>query len=227
MRRGVLATALAAAVALGLVACAPAVPGVPGTPPASVAPETAAHGGPEGVPSVPERARAGAFALGSGAIVIDTWVDFFCPYCRAFEESNGELIRTLVEQGRATLRVHPIAFLDRASMGTRYSTRAANAFACVAEYAPAGAFDYMAYLYANQPPESTPGLDDDALAGAAPGEAVDCIREGWFADWVGEATRGALEAGVRGTPTVLVNGMLYRGRITGGDFRDAVLGSTV
>ena len=35
-----------------------------------------------------------------------------------------------------TLEVHPIAILDRASLGTKYSSRAANAAGCVASYAP-------------------------------------------------------------------------------------------
>jgi len=221
MPRRILLALAGAAVVLGLAACAPATPGLPG----SVPPGEVVVPGPGGAqPDEPSLAVDGAFAIGSGPVVIDAWVDFFCPYCRMFEEGNGELIRALVERDAATLRVHPIAILDRASMGTKYSTRAANAFACVAEYSPSDALDYMEHLYANQPPESTPGLSDDELAAGAPRAAVDCIRGGWFAGWVGDWTQGALDAGVQGTPTVLVNGSLFQGALRGPDFRDFLSG---
>ncbi|HWK19557.1 MAG TPA: thioredoxin domain-containing protein [Microbacteriaceae bacterium] len=222
MRRVLVGLAGAAAL-LGLAACAPATAGVPGSvPPGDVVVQVPV----EAVSGEPSRAVDGAFAIGSGPIVIDAWVDFFCPYCRMFEEGHGEYIRGLVERDAATLRVHPIAILDRASMGTKYSTRAANAFACVAEHAPERALDYMAHLYEIQPAEATPGLTDDQLAMAAPAAAVECIHGGWYAQWVGDWTRGALDAGVQGTPTVLVNGSLYRGRLDGPDFREFVGGAT-
>lgn len=229
-RRLLLALAGAAAV-LGLAACAPASPGIPGSVvPGSVVPGPVAPGEVvvpgEVVPAEPTRAVDGAVAIGSGPIVIDAWVDFFCPYCRMFEEGNGEYLRTLVEQDRATLRVHPIAILDRASMGTEYSTRAANAFVCVAEYAPSETLDFMEALYANQPPESTPGRSDEELAAFAPAAAAECIGDGRFAEWVGDWTAAALDAGVRATPTILVNGTQYRGALDGPAFRDFVSGLT-
>ena len=48
-------------------------------------------------------------------------------------------------------------------MGTQYSTRAANAFACVANYSPDSAFDYSATLFENQPEEATEGLTNKQL----------------------------------------------------------------
>lgn len=221
LRRGLLAV-LGAGLVLGLAACAPASGGVPG----SVAPGKVIVLEPAGpVSGDPSRAVDGAFAIGTGPVVIDAWVDFFCPYCRMFEEGNGEYIRALIDRGTATLRVHPIAILDHASMGTKYSTRAANAFACVAEYAPGRALDYMEHLYKVQPRESTPGLSDEELGAAAPADAVECIHGGWYTGWVGDWTGGALDAGVRGTPTVLVNGALYQGRLEGPDFREFVGGA--
>lgn len=213
---GLAALTVALGATLGLSACAPAVPGVPG----SVAPP-GSPGAPAPVPPASEPASAvqGAIVIGDGETQIDIWVDFFCPFCRMFEEANGDYVERLVGRGEATLRVHPIAILDRASMGTAYSTRAAGAFACVGEYAPEEALGYFQRLYEVQPEEGTPGLTDEELAAAAPGIAADCIRDGWFGDWVGEWTQRSLEAGIRATPTVLVNTEQFPGGYDPADFR--------
>ena len=63
---------------------------------------------------------------------MDTYVDFMCPVCNQFEQAYGEAIQGLVDDGTITLNIHPISILDRASQGTEYSTRAANAMYCVA-----------------------------------------------------------------------------------------------
>lgn len=222
MRRRILTALAGVAVAVGLAACAPAVPGVPGSI-RVVSPIPDPASAPSGEPLL---AIDGAFAIGSGPIVIDAWVDFFCPFCRMFEEANGDFIGALVRDDVATLRVHPIAILDRASMGTKYSTRSANAFACVAEFSPDDALDYMASLYANQPQESTEGLSDDELAVGAPRAAVDCIHDGRFGGWVTDWTQQSLDAGVQGTPTVFVNGSRYTGSLNGPEFRNFVAAVT-
>src|SRR5690606_11469343 len=72
----------------------------------------------------------------SDPLSIVIYVDYMCPYCSQFESVNGSLVEQLVTSGVATLEIHPIAILDNSSQGTKYSTRAANAMACVANYAP-------------------------------------------------------------------------------------------
>jgi len=200
-----LAAIAAALTALALAACAPA--GVfPGS---GSAPDSAAPADP--VPGEPATAVDGAIALGDGATQVDLWVDFFCPYCGMFEAANGDYLQARIEDGAVTVRVHPIAFLDRASMGTRYSTRAANAFLCVADLAPEQTLSFYRALFIAQPAEGTPGLSDDELAAIAPAAADGCIRGLWFDDWVGEWTQRAIDLGVQGTPTVLVDGARFAG----------------
>lgn len=161
----------------------------------------------------------------SDAIAIQIWVDYQCPACAMFEETNNEQITTFIEEGAATLEIHPVAILDRASAGARYSSRSANAAACVANYSPDNFFEFHNLLFANQPTEQTSGLDDEALialaeeAGVADLPSVEeCVTDERFEVWVESARDRAVsdpalldEQGQFGTPTVLVNGERFPG----------------
>jgi len=163
----------------------------------------------------------------SGTVAnIVVYVDYLCPYCGQFERTNSEAMRTMVEEGAATLQIHPIAILTNKSQGTQYSLRAANAAACVAEESPEAFFDFNSLLFENQPEELTEGLTNDQLkelaAEAGATKSVDaCIDDKRFHSWVQEATNRALTEpipnseleSVTGTPTVLVNGKQYVGSL--------------
>jgi len=163
----------------------------------------------------------------SGTVAnIVVYLDYLCPFCGQFETTNSETMRTMVEQGAATLEIHPIAILTNKSAGTQYSLRAANAAACVADESPEAFFDFNSLMFENQPEELTAGLTNDEIkelaaeAGAA--SSVDsCIDDTRFKSWVQDATERALTepipnselASVTGTPTVLVNGKQYVGSL--------------
>ena len=164
----------------------------------------------------------------SGVIDIQMYVDYLCPICGAFEATNGEYISSLLDNGAATVEIHPITILDRLSQGTRYSSRSANAAACVANYSPDQFYDFHNLLFANQPAENTSGLSDDELvefttqAGVERAGAIeDCIKNQEFKAWVSNATTRALNGpipnsnvdSVQGTPTVIVNGLKYEGAV--------------
>jgi len=154
---------------------------------------------------------------------IVTYIDFGCPFCQLFETSNGPQIRELIEQGYATLEVHPINLLSTAFQGDRYSARSANAGACVAAYEPDAFLDVSDAFFAQQPAESGPGLTNGEIielldgAGVNSQEVTDCVNNESFKGWVTAATERALtgplpntdEVKVTGTPTVLVNGVKY------------------
>jgi len=172
-----------------------------------------------------------------GTVSIVTYVDYLCPYCGQFETTNAEQITAMVTAGTATLEVHPLSILDNASLNTEYSTRSANAAACVANYAPDAFLAVNTALFASQPEENTTGLSDDDLialvtsAGAGSDDIAACITGGTFEDWVAAETQRALDGplpntevdAVTGTPTVLVNGELYSGSLTdAAEFADFV-----
>jgi protein-disulfide isomerase len=141
-------------------------------------------------------------------IQFDTYVDYMCPYCRHFERDNGAVLRGLVDEGRVRWAVHPLAFLDRLSQGTDYSTRAGAAAFAVAGLAPAAFGAFHSSLFAHQPKENTEGLDDSALARLASqaGVAADQaarLGDAAYVEAVLRETQNAIDLGVQGTPTVL------------------------
>ena len=165
----------------------------------------------------------------AGILDIQMYVDYLCPVCGDFEKTNGEYISSLMENGKTTVEIHPITILDRLSQGTKYSTRAANAAACVANYSPNQFYDFHNLLYANQPAENTTGLTDDQLIEFATQAKVEaatdvsaCITDQEFKSWVNASTARALNGPipnsnidkVQGTPTVLVNGLKYEGSVS-------------
>jgi protein-disulfide isomerase len=89
---------------------------------------------------------------------IVVYLDYMCPFCGQFDTANAEQLETWVSQGDVDLEIHPLGFLDSASLGTRYSTRSANAFACVANHQPDAALDVNTALFAQQPAENTSAL---------------------------------------------------------------------
>jgi protein-disulfide isomerase len=156
---------------------------------------------------------------------IRVYVDYLCPICGAFEAANADQIKKLVQDGAATLEIHPVAILDRLSMGTKYSTRASNAAACVANFSPDNFFDFSAILFQQQPEENSTGLDDDTLIELAKEVGVSkftnissCIKDQTFKAWVKASTdrfinnpipNAATQPSQKGTPTIIVNGQLY------------------
>lgn len=166
-----------------------------------------------------------------GLAHIVTYVDFSCPACQAFEATNADTVKSMVEQGVATLEVHPIAILDsHFTQGSLYSTRANNVAACVANFAPDNFYDVMQAMYTGQGTEGTAGLSNGQMvsivhnAGLKNGDVDKCISGVTFKPWVTAATTRALSgplpntsvAAVSGTPTVLVNGKQYQGSLTDG-----------
>lgn len=156
---------------------------------------------------------------------IVTYIDFQCPVCKSFEEADSSLIEERVRNGAATLEVHPVAILDRMSLDTRYSSRAANAAACVATYDPDNFLAFMSGLYADQPAENSGGLGNDQIkaiaekAGLADLTDINkCIDDETYKAWVTAATERAKAANplpnstnvtFSGTPTVIVNGQEF------------------
>jgi protein-disulfide isomerase len=138
--------------------------------------------------------------------------DLQCPACRAFEAASGDTLREYAEGDDVKVEYRGVAFLDRAS-STEYSSRALNAWACVADEGDQEVWSrFQQAMYEQQPAEGGEGLTDAEItaiavdAGADEASVAPCIADGTFRDWVAYATEQASDDGVDATPTVYVDG---------------------
>jgi len=146
-------------------------------------------------------------------VTVEVYEDFMCPFCGQFEAAAGKVLKEYAASGGVQVQYKAVAYLDRFSNGSDYSTRAMNAVGVVLDEAGREAALAMHdALYANQPAEDTTGLSDDELvdlagaAGADPTVVEGPIKDRKFEQWVTNANDEANKNGVTGTPTVLVDG---------------------
>jgi protein-disulfide isomerase len=159
----------------------------------------------------------GYLQVGAGSTVVDLFIDPMCPFCGQFDSANGDTLAAMAADDSITLRLHPLTFLDSASGGTQYSSRASAALTCEAAINPATTLDYLAALFADQPAEGTTGLTDGELAALSTGadSIAECVRDGEYLTWAQQNTERAITGpdAIQGTPTVLVDGSRYTGPI--------------
>src|SRR3954469_25641598 len=151
----------------------------------------------------------GAEAEAGKPVKVVLYVDFICPVCKNFETQYNDQLTSLRNDGKITVEYRPLGFLDSRST-TNYSSRAANAAACVANTSPEKYSDFVDQLFAKQPAEGGAGLSDTELkkmaadVGAA---GIDqCVDDKTYRPYVKHTTQEATVIGVTGTPTVFVDG---------------------
>jgi len=152
--------------------------------------------------------------------------DFLCPYCGLLEQATREDLNRLAEDGTVRVEYRPFNLLSR--MGD-YSARAANAFRVVSnESGPEVAKRFHEILFDNQPAEGKDYPDDEQLIAWAveAGAEEDAVRPGIEdqseMDWVEAATQSATDSGVRGTPTILLDGEVFQASGSVDDTADAL-----
>lgn len=167
---------------------------------------------------------AGVSALGKGypaaqdvtpagnAPVVDLYEDFQCPACAEFEAAVGTTFTDLAREGKITLVFHVKNFLDD-NLGNDSSTRAGNAAFCAAD---AGTFqEFHDQVFPNQPASEGDGFTDAQLAGFAKAAGISgaalttwqsCQDAGKYVDYVNSVEKQSFADGVRGTPTVRIDG---------------------
>lgn len=140
-------------------------------------------------------------------IDVTTYVDYMCPGCGSFEQQYGTMFENYVGAGDINLQVFPLNFLDGSSLGSKYSTRAANAFSCVVAEQPDAAFVlHNALLSAEvQPKQGTTGLSNDELLAQAKDagaeltpELTECINNTSFASFIDGNWKQVSEVGLLG-----------------------------
>lgn len=143
--------------------------------------------------------------LGQNDAAVDMLVftDYRCPHCMVFERDVMPELETLVADGSLRLTLVPVAMLGEDS-----ALVAASAL-CAARQGEA------AFTRLHKPLFDLPGVNQQALVELAaryqvrPQPLRECLEEGKAAGEVDENTRRARELGLRGTPTVVVEGKAY------------------
>ncbi len=141
--------------------------------------------------------------------------DFLCPYCGEFEAASRDDLAQLASDGKVQVEYRPFDLLGGGDESS-YSVRSAGAFSIVLDKSGSEvAKKFHDLLYENQPDESGPfpessKLADLAVQAGADESAVRAAIEGDQGNaWVVKATKAATDAGVTGTPTVLLNGKVF------------------
>jgi protein-disulfide isomerase len=160
--------------------------------------------------SAPATVKApGAEAEKGKPVKVVLYIDFICPVCKNFEATYNETLTKLRDEGKITVEYRALGFLDSRST-TNYSSRAANAAACVVNESPEKYSDFVNALFDKQPAEGSAGLSDDELKKMATdvgAKSIDsCVENKTYRPWVKYTTQEAAAIGVTGTPTVLVDG---------------------
>lgn len=154
---------------------------------------------------------------------VDVYLDFQCPACKNFEDTNGAALTKLMESGDITVTYHPVSILDGASGGNKFSTRATNAFMCAADAENDDKLvDVIQNIFAQQPEEGGSGMEDDQLLSTLEEAGVDldakttsleeqptvrdCVTNVSFDKYVQQATKTAQDRDLQGTPRIQVNG---------------------
>ena len=144
--------------------------------------------------------------------------DFLCPVCGALEAETRDDLAELAAEGKVRVDYRPFnLFSTDGDPRKPYSVDAASAFAVVLQESGAEvAKEFHDILFEEQPSEAGPFPDAEWFvekaveAGAEEGDVRPGIEGGAGQDWVADATREALDAGVSSTPTILLDGDEFR-----------------
>ncbi|HET9475990.1 MAG TPA: thioredoxin domain-containing protein [Dehalococcoidia bacterium] len=139
------------------------------------------------------------------SVTVVEYLDFQCPVClRANQNVLHEIEQKYVETGQAKLEVKPIAILGDESVAATEGAQCASA---------QGRFwPYHDILFANQGAENDGGFSDSRLkematkVGLIASTFNNCLDSDTYESRVKADTDAANDQGVRGTPTIFVDG---------------------
>ncbi|MFF9071273.1 DsbA family protein [Streptomyces sp. NPDC014646] len=152
---------------------------------------------------------------------LEVYEDARCPICGTFEQTIGETVHKDVDAGKYKIKYVGATFLDDATNGEG-SKNALSALGAALDVSPEAFLDYKAALYsAKYHPEEN---DDkfkkdsylieiantvDALKGNK--EFQKNVEDGTFDAWAMKMSQTFDKSGVRGTPTLKMDGKLITG----------------
>ena len=169
---------------------------------------------PDSTLSIPISAEDHVRGPAAAPVTVVEYGDYECPYCAAARPVLAELVDDRSGQVRLAFRNFPLADVHPFALTAALAAEAAAAL---------GAFWPMHdLLFAQQNRLRDRDLADYAEQLGLPGDAV--IRDAAqpYGDKVEADFQSGLDSGVRGTPTLFINGRRYAGRIDIASLRAAV-----
>lgn len=162
----------------------------------------------------PNLTEGGAIRIGKSdaKVKVQVVADLQCPACQMFEHNNATVLEDEVKSGTAVVEYNIISFLDRASSGNQFSTRAASAAYVVASADPSKFQAWLAAMYDQQPKEGGTGMTDDQLiqiaasVGYTDPAVAQGIKDQKYAGYVKDETKAVFDTGLKSTPSVYVAG---------------------
>ncbi|WP_189350871.1 DsbA family protein [Zhihengliuella salsuginis] len=134
------------------------------------------------------------------------YVDVNCVHCSSFEQQYSDQLKEWVASGDVVLEYRNIAFLDGNS-STNFSSRGANALACVANEAPEAYMDYAAAVFGHYSEGEMTNAELAAMAADNGAEGLEgCIDSMKYRPFAAFATAAASADAVPGTPSTWLNG---------------------
>ena len=134
--------------------------------------------------------------------------DFVCPYCGELERRTSERFGELADAGKVQVEYRPFQLL-----GIDYSAQALELFQVVLHQGDDDVSRQLhALLFEQQPAETGPFPGEDDLialamrAGADEAKLREVLATAQASSWAQESTAKAESAGVRSTPTILLDG---------------------
>ncbi|MFB0835665.1 DsbA family protein [Arthrobacter halodurans] len=164
--------------------------------------------GPAPTTTAPPEPRGVAKAPAGEPAQIVVYVDVNCVHCAEFETAYADQLKTWLAAGDATVEYRNVAYLDRSSP-TNYSSRGANALACVADAAPASYLPFTQAVFAHH---AQGEMSNDELAQLASDNGADvgsCIEDGTFRPFAKFTQESARRDQIPGTPSVWVQGEVW------------------
>ncbi|MDR2407589.1 MAG: thioredoxin domain-containing protein [Bacteroidales bacterium] len=140
-------------------------------------------------------------SINSNIPTVEVFFDPICPACGSFEQTFGEELKKLFEDGKINYIIRPVAIMDVNSTTDyavdKYSTRAASAVAYVANYENDKVLDFIAALLSaeNQPPEvGYQAITEEffykiATEAECSSEVISSINNTMFTPWVDIVTQ--------------------------------------
>lgn len=168
-----------------------------------------------------------AFGKEDASKKLELFVDYLCPHCKHFADTNGDYLKEIADSGEVLLHVYVRPMLDAHTGGT-YSLDTASCALAAYEQDPASFWKMDNALFGMQPgPEddALPSQDDIYATATKAGlsdESLAKVKEGMYEDIANAAEKVGQERQI-GTPVLYINGTEFSGDFTvDGEVKKAV-----